>query len=203
MGYEKLESSVISDDELQLSGDVEVPFVELRELAAAPAVATDKATSRLYTLASDGQLRVKDSAGNVVNLFAGASLGDDARDAHENYQQAAASTLADALASRVIRAQKAGTIAAFGAEIAAAGGVAAAGESMTFDVTIGGVSALTAVVTIDDSIAVGTPVAGTIDTTANTFAAGDLIEVIRTYAAGGAPTPMTDTFATVTLQYAD
>ena len=203
MGYEKLDSSVISDEEAQLAGDVETSFVELRELSGAPPVATDKATSRLYVLAADGKMRVKDSSGNVIDLSLGASLGDDARDVHRNHQKTAASYAAASDAAFVIRCLKAGTIEEFNCELAAWGDLAAAGESMSIELLIDGVTALTGPVVIDDTIALDTPVAGVIDPTANTFAAGSKIEIVRTYVAGGGPTPMAATDATVALRYAD
>ena len=69
-----------------------------------------------------------------------------------------------------------------------------AGESMTFDITINGVSALTGTFVLDQ--ANGTAVlAGTIDTAANAIAAGDLVRVVRTYVAGAAA--MTSTWASI------
>jgi hypothetical protein len=100
---------------------------------------------------------------------------------------------------RLFRARSAGTIRKVAAEV---GTAAAAGESMTFDVEIGGVSCLTGVITVDNAVAIDTPVAGTVDTAANTFAAGDLIRVVRVHTPGGAPTPMLDTVCTVEYQIA-
>ena len=75
---------------------------------------------------------------------------------------------------------------------------AAAGESMTVDVKINGVTVLTAVVTLDDSA--GTDVqSGSLDT-AVAFVEDDLISIERTYTAGGGPTPMTDTLVDVYFQ---
>lgn len=201
MGYEKLHGSVISDEEAQLQGDVEASFAELRELTGAPPVATDKPTGRIFVLASDHKLHFRDSSGNSVDLSGGASLGDDARDVHENYQAVAASTLANAIAARSFRAPKAGTIEECFAEVPPSALAAGVGESMTFDITINGVTCLTAPILIDDTILAGVPVVGAIDPAANAFAAGDLIEVIRTYVAGAAA--MTETVASVSARYAD
>jgi len=203
MGYEKLDSSVISDEEAQLAGDVETSFVELRELSGAPPVATDKATSRLYVLAADGKMRVKDSSGNVIDLSLGASLGDDARDVHRNHQKTAATTVTGQQEAWMVRCLKAGTIEEFSAEVSAWGTIPAAGEDMVIDLQINGVTALVAPLTFDDTAVLDTPVAAAIDPAANTFAVGDKIEVIRTYTPGGAPTPMVGTDATVALRYAD
>lgn len=86
-----------------------------------------------------------------------------------------------------------GVIDRFGAQAATG---AAAGESTTCDVQINGVSALTAAVVLDDAAGVGY-VAGAVDVAANTFTAGDVITVVKTYVAGGAPTPMADICAPV------
>jgi len=195
MGYEELNQSVISDEEMQLSGDVETSFVEFRELSGAPPVAIDKATSRLYVLASDGKMYLKDSTGAVLNISAGVLGGGDARDTKEDGPQSVAATAT----TRVFRAVTDGTIESFAAET---GDVAAAGESMDLDIQIDGVSALVSPVTIDDSILTATPVDGVIDTGANTYVAGDLIEIVRTYVAGVGPTPMTNTIATVAFKTA-
>lgn len=74
-----LNQSVISDQEAQLAGDVETKWVELREQAAAPAVATDKVSALLYVLTSDHAPRMKLSTGAVLNLMAG--LANDVVDA--------------------------------------------------------------------------------------------------------------------------
>lgn len=91
---------------------------------------------------------------------------------------------------RFFRALKAGRIVAASAET---GTVAAAGESMTLDVQINAATCLTGVITVDSTTVIDTPVAGVIDATKNTYAAGDLIRVVRTYAPGGGATPMKDT----------
>lgn len=100
---------------------------------------------------------------------------------------------------RVFRALAAGRIVACAAET---GTVAAAGESMTFDVQIAGVTALTGVITIDDTVAIDTPVAGVVGAGAVAeFAAGELVSVVRTYVAGGGPTPMRDTVVDIEVQF--
>lgn len=77
-----------------------------------------------------------------------------------------------------------------------AGTAAASGEDMAIDVQINGVTCLTSAVTLDD--AAGTTLqTATVDTTADDLAAGDVVTVVRTYTAGGGPTPMTDTFVAI------
>ena len=76
--------------------------------------------------------------------------------------------------------------------IAVAETAAAAGEDMALDVQINGVTCLTSAITIDSTSGT-TPEVGTVDTAANTLARGDLITVVRTYTAGGGPTPMAGT----------
>lgn len=80
----------------------------------------------------------------------------------------------------------------------------AAGESMVFDVLKNGVSVLTATYTYDSTKA---SLAGTIvdlmallDSTKASVKIGDKLEVTRTYAAGGGPTPMTHTGVTVEFE---
>ena len=86
-----------------------------------------------------------------------------------------------------------GVIERFGAQAA---GAAAAGESCDCDVQINGATALTATALVDN--AAGTNyVAGTVDPAANTFTAGDVITVVKTYVAGGGAAPMTDICAPV------
>ena len=111
---------------------------------------------------------------------------------HESWQHIAA---ADTL--RYFRATSAGRIVIANVED---GTVAAAAESMTFDVQIGGVSCLTGLITLDNGDSIDTPVAGVVDVAANTFAAGDLVRVVRAYVPGGAPTPMADTVCTIEIQ---
>lgn len=89
-----------------------------------------------------------------------------------------------------------GVIERFGAQAA---GAAAAGESCDCDVQINGVTALTATAMVDNAAATGY-VTGTVDPTANTFTAGDVITVVKTYVAGGAPAPMTDICAPVQVR---
>ncbi len=90
-------------------------------------------------------------------------------------------------------APAAGNITGFSA---IAGTTAAAAEDMTFDVTIGGVTALTGVVTVDNAAGI-TVVLGTVDGAADDFVAGDVIRVARVYTAGGGPTPMALTSAVI------
>ncbi|HUU34885.1 MAG TPA: hypothetical protein VMW48_12540 [Vicinamibacterales bacterium] len=100
---------------------------------------------------------------------------------------------------RVFRALAAGRLVACAAET---GTVAAAGESMTFDVQIAGVTALTGLITVDDTTVIDTPVAGVLGAGAiREFAAGELITVDRVYVAGGGATPMRDTVVDIHLQY--
>jgi len=79
---------------------------------------------------------------------------------------------------------------------AKAGTTAAAGESMDIDIEIGGVAVLTAALTLD-ATAGTTAQEGTIDTAANSFSAGDVIEITRAYTAGGTPTPMANTIVSI------
>jgi len=99
----------------------------------------------------------------------------------------------------VMIAQQDGTIESFKA---VSGATAAAGESMTVDVQIGGVSALTAAITLD-AAATTVVQSGTIDTAANSFSAGDIISIVRVYTAGGGPTPMVNTLATAGISMVD
>jgi hypothetical protein len=114
----------------------------------------------------------------------------------ENYQGAAASE-----PLRVFRALKAGTLIAVTAET---GTVAAAGETMTFMVLKNNaVNMLSAVVTINSTIVIDTPVPGSLSAVpgAIDFAVGDLISVDRVYVAGGGATPMRDTAVGIQVQY--
>jgi hypothetical protein len=108
------------------------------------------------------------------------------------HEQAVAATLT----SQMMIAPAGGSITSLQAF---AGTAAAAGESMTVDVTINGVTALSAVATIDDA-ATTTVVEGTIDAAANDFVRGDVIAIVRTYVAGGGPTPMADTVVSVAYE---
>ena len=98
-------------------------------------------------------------------------------------------TTAANLTSFAFMAMRAGKIK----DVAAVAGTgAAADEDMAVDVQINSVSCLTAAITLDN--AAGTTLqSGTIDAAANTIARGDLITIVRTYTAGGAPTPMANT----------
>jgi hypothetical protein len=116
------------------------------------------------------------------------------RQVHESFQIGAVTETL-----RLVRAMSTGRIIGVSAET---GTAAAAAESMTFDVEIyppggPGVSCLTGVITINNAIAIDTPVAGVVNVAASAYAAGDLIRVVRTYVPGGAPTPMRDTVVTV------
>lgn len=193
MGYEKLSQSVITDLEAQFAGDVEAPFFEMPYQVGLPPVATDKSTSRLFTDAA-GHTKVRDAAGLVLDLTAGALAGIDARSLMEVVQAAAASET-----KRAFRALTDGAIRDVAAEV---GTVAAAGESLSIDITIGGTSALTAPIVIDDAVAINTPVVGVIDTAANEYAAGELIEIVFTYTAGVDPTPMANTIVGLGVQSA-
>ena len=100
---------------------------------------------------------------------------------------------------RVFRALAPGRILAVAAET---GTVAAAGESMTFDVQIAGVTALTGLITVDDGVAIDTPVAGVLGAgVIAEFAAGELVTVDRVYVPGGGATPMRDTVVDIEVQY--
>jgi hypothetical protein len=79
------------------------------------------------------------------------------------------------------------------------GAAAAAGESMTCDVQIGGVTALSAVATIDNASGLNV-VTGTVNAAANTIAAGDVITIVRTYVPGGGPTPIVNTVVDVAYE---
>jgi hypothetical protein len=77
------------------------------------------------------------------------------------------------------------------------GAAAAAGESMQIQVLrveagTGTTTTLTTVV-LDDSIPANTRLSVTPDRTLNNLGLGDRIRVVRTYTAGGGPTPMTNT----------
>ena len=67
------------------------------------------------------------------------------------------------------------------------------GETMTFDVTINAVTALTGVITIDNALGAGV-VTGTVDVAADAFVAGDIIRVARVLA--GAST-LVETYAII------
>lgn len=68
-----LDQTVISDEEAQFSGDVETPWLEVVEQAAAPTLPTDKVSALLYALTADHKLRVKLSDGTVLDLTAAGS----------------------------------------------------------------------------------------------------------------------------------
>lgn len=87
--------------------------------------------------------------------------------------------------------------------IAVAETAAAADEDMAIDVQINGTTCLTSAIVLDNAAgttpvvgAVDTAVntlAGAVDTAANTLARGDIVTIVRTYTAGGAPTPIANT----------
>jgi hypothetical protein len=190
MGYEELDQSVVSDEEAQFAGDVEAPFFEMPYQAGIPPVATDKPTLRVWS-DNAGLMRARNAAGAVQNVGAEAAAGAAARVAGEDYQAVAATAT-----SRVFRAMRAGTIEEFNASADNAAGLPAAGESMTLDILINGAPVLTTPILIDDTyVAAGTVVVGAINAAAKAFVRGDLIEIVRTYVAGGGATPLVDTYA--------
>jgi hypothetical protein len=73
--------------------------------------------------------------------------------------------------------------------LAASGAIAAAGESMSIDININGVSALTGDIVLNTASGV-TAHAGTIDAAHDNFVLGDIITIDYVYVAGGGPTPM-------------
>jgi hypothetical protein len=191
MGYEKLSQSVITDQEAQFAGDVEATFFEMPYLAGLPPVAPDKSTSRLFTDAA-GHTKVRNAAGAVLDLTVGALAGSDARSLSEVSLAVAAT-----VNKRAFRALTDGAIREVAAEV---GTVAAAGESLSIDILIDGVSALTAPIVIDDAVAINTPVVGVVDPAANEYAAGEVVVVEFTYTAGGGPTPMADAIVGLGVQ---
>jgi len=104
--------------------------------------------------------------------------------AHSDEQAAAAT--ATTFAFMAMRAGKINDV------IAVAETAAAAGEDMAIDVQINGATCLTSAIVLDDSAGTTAQV-GTVDTAANTLARGDIVTIVRTYTAGGAPTPMANT----------
>lgn len=146
-------------------------------------VQTGAATYGWSTL-SGGELRA--ATARLAAIGAGRS--------HEDSRQLAAAS--ETL--RVFRPLEAGRIIRVTAET---GTVAAAGESMTFDVQIAGVTALTGVITIDNTVVIDTPVPGVLGAGAIAqFAGGELITVVRTYVPGGGATPMRDTVVDIEVQ---
>ena len=80
--------------------------------------------------------------------------------------------------------------------VAAKSGATASGtEDMSVDVEINGTTCLTGPVVLDAAATTVLQV-GTVDTAADDFVAGDLIQIVRTYTAG-TPTPITDTNVTI------
>ena len=66
----QFEQSTVDDTEAQFSGDVETKYVELRELTAAPAVPTDKASCMLYALKAGHKACARLSTGQIIDLTA-------------------------------------------------------------------------------------------------------------------------------------
>ena len=118
---------------------------------------------------------------------------NSAPDNKENFQLTAFSETL-----RGFRALASGRVVAVSAET---GTAAAAGESMTFDVQIKGVSCLSHVITINSSTAIDTPVAGVINPAKMRFAVGDLVSIVRVYTPGSTPTPMRDTVLGYQVKY--
>ena len=79
---------------------------------------------------------------------------------------------------------------------------AAAGESMTVDIRINGVTALTAVITLNNATGIDV-VEGTLDPAAVLFSKGDKITAVRVYAPGGTPAPIANTYASIGVKLAE
>ena len=95
------------------------------------------------------------------------------------------------------RAMRPGYIAAANAETAVTAG---AGETMTLDVRIAGVTSLTTPIPFAAGAPLANvPVPGTIDATKRTFAAGDLVTVVRVWGAGAAG--LVDTVCSIDVRY--
>jgi hypothetical protein len=142
----------------------------------------------LDTTANVAYICLNPAAGAAVWRVCGARFQTDSRQL-----AAATETL------RVFRALAPGRIVACAAET---GTVAAAGESMTFDVQIAGATALAGLITVDNTIAIDTPVAGVLGAGALVeFAAGELVSVVRVYVPGGGATPMRDTVVDIEVQF--
>jgi hypothetical protein len=185
---EPLERTVIADQEVQSGGDFEGAWVEIREQAAGPSA--DPRILKVWAR-TDHTLLIRDPAGADINLSSMATVGSGPATV-ENFQLAAASETL-----RVFRALADGSITAVAAET---GTVAAAGESMTFDVQIAGATALAGVITVDSTVAIDTPEAGVLGAGVD-FHIGELITVVRTYVPGGIATPMRDTVLSLMVRY--
>lgn len=121
-----------------------------------------------------------------INKIESGIIGPD--DASRGHSQAAPATANDL----TMIAPAAGVITV----VQAAPTVAAAvGESMSVNVEINGAPVMSVAAVIDDTTALNV-VEGAIDLPA-VFAKGDKITVDRVYAAGGAPTPITDTLVDI------
>lgn len=77
--------------------------------------------------------------------------------------------------------------------IATCGTLSAAGESMTVDIQKNGSTVLTATTAFTAAGASGKVVLLLLDKDKKSFVKGDVFTCIRTYTAGGGPTPMKDT----------
>ncbi len=129
-----------------------------------------------------------ENARDLARLIRELQGAGNANDGRASSKQVTAATLAE----NEMIASGAGSITSVKALAAVA---AASGESMDVDVKINGTTVLTAAITLDDTA--GTDVqSGTLDA-AVAFVADDLIQVERTYTAGGGPTPMTDTLVEI------
>lgn len=118
---------------------------------------------------------------------------DAAIEAADNFRH---TELQATAASATIRSFIAGRTGEVKAVKAQAGAGAAAGESLTVDVQIGGVTCLTGVITLDN--AAGTTVQdGTIDTAADDLAEDDIVTTVLVYTAGGGPTPIVNTLVSI------
>jgi hypothetical protein len=106
---------------------------------------------------------------------------------------------ADLTSSFVMRAR--GRVVA--ARALLGGAVAAAGESLTFDVLIDGTTALAGVGTVDNTTAADAWVQAEVDPAAAAFDRGALVQIVRDYTAGGGPTPMTNTLIEVDIEYTE
>jgi hypothetical protein len=96
--------------------------------------------------------------------------------------QAAAATLTDTSVLEV-----SGDVQALGITYA---GVPAVGESLTVDIQKNGVTILTTPLVVDSTVGAGVKQKSFSLAASQTFKPGDIVTVIRTYVAGGGPTPI-------------
>ena len=143
--------------------------------------------------------------------IANAPSGEDTRDlrtilnelivaanvADPGFQVTSEQTTAATLTDTVLVAPQAGIIASF---MAIAATTAASGESMVCDIKINGTTALTTTADLDDAAGT-TATPGVVDAAAAAFVAGDVITIVRTYTAGGGPTPMLNTTLTAGISF--